>query len=73
VGVERRPVHRLIACAARPGRVSAAVTEAGLVADEDLARAERVTIRAAPRAAGHIHLLSVVRTSSPISSAPQCY
>ena len=36
VGVERRPVHRLIACAACPGGVPAAVTEAGLMPDEDL-------------------------------------
>jgi hypothetical protein len=40
VCVERRPVHRGVAAAARPGGVSAAVAEAGLVADEDLAGAE---------------------------------
>ena len=34
--VQRRPVHRLIATAARPGGVTAAVPEAHLVADEDL-------------------------------------
>ena len=38
MGVERRPVHRLIAGAARPGGVPAAVAEAGLMADEDLVR-----------------------------------
>jgi len=32
VNVERRPVQRLIACAACPGGVSAAVPEAGLMA-----------------------------------------
>ena len=40
--VERRPVHRLIACAARPRGVAAAVAEASLAADEDLADAELV-------------------------------
>ena len=35
VSVERRPEHRRIAGAARPGGVPAAVTEAGLVTDED--------------------------------------
>jgi hypothetical protein len=46
-GVERWPVHRLVAAAACPGGVSAAVAEARLVADEDLVGAERVTVRAA--------------------------
>jgi hypothetical protein len=47
VGVERRPVNRLIAGAAMPAGVSAAaVTEAGDVADEDLIRAERVPVGA---------------------------
>ena len=40
MGVERRPVHRLIAGAARPRGVAAAVPEAGLMTDEDLAGAE---------------------------------
>ena len=39
MGVERRPVHSLVAGAARPSRVAAAVTEAGLVTDMDLAGA----------------------------------
>jgi hypothetical protein len=45
-------VHRLIACAARPGGVSAAVTETGLIADEDLAGAQRVTVGASRRRVG---------------------
>jgi hypothetical protein len=49
VGVEWRPEHRLIACAARPGGVAAAVTEAGLMADQDLARAKGVSVRAVRR------------------------
>ena len=52
VGVERRPVHRLIACAAGPGGVPAAVAEAGLMADEDLAGAELVPVRASRRWVG---------------------
>jgi hypothetical protein len=39
VGVERRPVHRLIACAARPGGVPATVTEASLMTHQHLADA----------------------------------
>jgi hypothetical protein len=46
VSVERRPEHCRIAGAARPGGVPAALTEAGLVTDEDSARAERVAIGA---------------------------
>jgi hypothetical protein len=42
-------VHRLVACAARPRGVPAAVTEAGLVAEQDLVRAEGVTVGAARR------------------------
>ena len=41
--------YRRIACAARPGGVPAAMTEAGLMADQDLARAKGVTIRASRR------------------------
>ena len=41
--IERRPVHRLIACAARPRRVPAAMPEAGLMPDEDLAGADTVS------------------------------
>ena len=52
VGVERRPVDGLIACAARPGGVPAAVTEAGLMADQDLARAKGVAVRASASAGG---------------------
>ena len=46
---ERRTEHGPIARAARPGDVSAAVAEAGFVADEDLAGAELVAVRAAAR------------------------
>ncbi len=49
VSVQRRPVHRLIACAAGPGGVAAAVTEASLMADERPARAEGVAVRASRR------------------------
>ena len=45
--VERRPVRRLIALAACPGGVPAAVTEAGDMSDEDLVRAEGVPVGAA--------------------------
>jgi len=52
VGVEWRAVHGLVACAARPGGVPAAVAEAGLMADQDLARAKGVAVRAARRRVG---------------------
>jgi hypothetical protein len=42
VRVERWPVHRLIACAARPGGVPTAVSEAGLMTDQHLAWAKTV-------------------------------
>ena len=44
VGVERRPEHRLIACAASPSGVPAAVPEAGLMTNEDLTGAELVAV-----------------------------
>ena len=44
VSVERWPVDRLVACAAGPGGVPAAVTEAGLMADENGAGAEGVSV-----------------------------
>jgi hypothetical protein len=44
MSVERRPVHRLVACAARPGGVAAAVTEASLIAHERPAGAEGVAV-----------------------------
>ena len=53
VGVDRRPVHRLIACAARPGCVPAAVTEASLMTDENLSGAELVTVQATRRQVRH--------------------
>jgi hypothetical protein len=52
VRVEWRPVHRDVALAACRGAVSAAVPEAGLMADEYLAGAELVPVRyLAPRPA----------------------
>ena len=67
--VERRPVHRHIATAARPGRVAAAVAEAGDVPNQDLVRAERVAVRAAdwrtgdPLAVRRLHKLAQHATS----------
>ena len=53
VRVERRPIHRLIACAAMSTGVSAAaMAEAGDVPDEDLVRAEAVRIGASRRWVG---------------------
>jgi hypothetical protein len=55
------PVHRLIAGAARPGRMPAAVTEASLITHQSLVRAELVAVRAVrrwpsdPRAHGGLH------------------
>ena len=46
MGVERWPVHRLIACAAGPCGVSAAVAETGLMPYEDLVGSECVSVRA---------------------------
>ena len=45
--VEWRAVHRLVACAARPGGVSAAVAEAGLVTYQHVTGAEGVPVGAA--------------------------
>jgi hypothetical protein len=44
VSVERRPVHRLVASAARPGDVAAAVSEASLVTHQHRAGAEAVAV-----------------------------
>jgi hypothetical protein len=52
VSVKRRPVDGLVAGAAGPGGVSAAVSEAGLMADEDLPGAEGVAVRASRRRVG---------------------
>jgi hypothetical protein len=52
VGVERRPVHGLVASSAGPGGVSAAVPEAGLMPDENFACAEVVPVGAASRWVG---------------------
>jgi hypothetical protein len=49
VGVERWPVHRLVACAAGPGGVSAAVAEARLMTHQDLVGAEGVSVWASRR------------------------
>jgi len=64
VGVERRPVHRGVACAACPGCVSAAVTEASDVADEGLIGPEWVAVWACCGALT-IHAPEVDRTKSP--------
>jgi hypothetical protein len=64
VGVEHRPVDSLVARAARPGCVSAAVPEASLMAYWDFTGAEGVTL--GQRVGGRvIHLPSVVCTRSP--------
>ena len=47
VRVHRRPVHRLVACVARPCGVPAAVTQAGFVSHQDSVRAEKVADGAA--------------------------
>jgi hypothetical protein len=47
LGVERRLVHGLVACAAGPGGVAAAVTEASRMAYQHLVRAEYVPSGAA--------------------------
>ena len=52
MGVERWPVHRLIAGAACPGGVPAAVAEAGLVTHQDFVGAEAVTVGAVARRVG---------------------
>jgi hypothetical protein len=52
VCVERWPVHRLIACAAGPGGVPAAVPEAGLMIYKHRAGAEAVPVGASRRWVG---------------------
>ena len=52
MGVERRPVHRLVAGAAGPGGVSAAMSEAGLMPYEHFAGAEGVPVGASCRWVG---------------------
>jgi hypothetical protein len=52
VGVERRPVHRRVACSAGPCGVAAAVAEADDVAYEDLIRPESVAVGASRRWVG---------------------
>ena len=52
VRVEWRPVDGLVACAAGPGGVAAAVTEASLITDEHPAGAELVAVRAPRRRVG---------------------
>jgi hypothetical protein len=52
VRAEGRTVHRLVACAAGPGGVSAAVAEAGLMPYEYFAGAEGVPVRASRRRVG---------------------
>jgi hypothetical protein len=50
--VEGWPVHRLIACAARPGGVPATVTETSLMPHQHLSRPESVAVRASGRRVG---------------------
>jgi hypothetical protein len=45
-------VHRLVACATRPGGVPAAVTETSLMAHQPLLRAKAVPVRASRRRVG---------------------
>ena len=52
MSIERWSVHRLIAGAAVPGGVPAAVAEARHMADEDLVRAEGVAVGASRRWVG---------------------
>ena len=52
VSIQRRAEHRLIACAAGPCGVPTTMAETGLMADEDLAGAELVPVRTAPRWVG---------------------
>ena len=52
MSVKRRPVHHGVAGSAVPGGVSAAVTEARDMTDEDLVRAERVAVGASRRWVG---------------------
>ena len=73
VSVEPRPVHRGVALSAGPGGVPAAVAKTGLVTDEDLTGAERVSVcYLAPAAADVLILgilcqvMSVVRGDSPL-------
>jgi hypothetical protein len=47
VRVERRPVDRLVACAAGPCCVAAAVTETSLMPDENCTGAKQVAVGAA--------------------------
>lgn len=62
--IEWRPVHGLVACAARPCGVSTAMTETGLMTDEHFARAEQVAI--GHRVGGWvIHFPAGVCTNSP--------
>ena len=72
VGVERRPVHGLVACAARPGGVSAAVTEAGLMTHQHLSgpRGWPLGIASAGGNESHLFPLSVTIFSSSSPSTP---
>jgi hypothetical protein len=68
VGVEWRPVHRLVACTAGPRGVAAAVAEARSVTHEHRARAEAVAVRAARRWV--IQVPADVRIKSPTCDIP---
>jgi hypothetical protein len=65
VHVERRPVHGLVAHAAGPGGVPAAMAEAGDVTDQDVVRPEGVAVGASR--GWVIHPPAVVCTRSPIT------
>jgi hypothetical protein len=71
VRVEWRLVDRLIACAARPCGVTAAVTKTGLMADQHFAGAECVPLGAARGWVGGwvIHFPVVVCTNSPSTTS----
>ena len=64
MSVERWPVHRLIAFSACPCGVPAAAAEAGLMANQHLARAEAVPVRAVGDG-WFIHFPLDARTSCP--------
>jgi hypothetical protein len=68
VGVQPRPIHRRITCAAMPGGVTAAsMTEAGDMPDEDLIWAERVPVRASssgPPVRGTVEVPLVIHSIS---------
>jgi hypothetical protein len=69
VRVERRPVHRLVACAARLGGVAAAVAEARLMTDQYLAGAEGVARGYLALSGIHVPIASIC-LSAPVRCGP---